>query len=379
MELHGKYNKALIHTDNADKESVRQIYSLLNNPGFADTQISVMPDVHIGKGAVVGFTMKFNGYINPGVIGVDIGCGIDAYNIGKADPDFEALDLFVQRNIPGARLVHSSPVKEHFSTSFSLPLLMKVAEKVAPGETPRILRSIGTLGGGNHFLELDKDPDDNIWLVIHSGSRNFGLKVCHYHQKRAKAYIREKFKGAGAYHGMEYMPLAEGGQEYLEDMKIAQDYAAENRTVMAGIIVQEFFKKRLLDCEKISSIHNYYDFEDNIIRKGAIAARAGKPVIIPLNMRDGSIIAKGKGNPEWNFSAPHGAGRLFSRSESKELITISEFEESMKGIYSSCVSTQTIDESPMAYKSSDQLLSLIEDTVEAEFVMKPVYNFKAGG
>ncbi len=378
MELQGKYNKAFIYTDNADEESIRQIYSMLNNPGFADTRIAVMPDVHVGKGSVVGFTMKFNGYINPGVVGVDIGCGIDAYNIGRGDIDYEAFDLFVRQNIPGGRLVHSKPAEEYFSSSFSMDLLRKVIEKVAPGETGRVLCSIGTLGGGNHFLELDKDPDGGIWLVIHSGSRNFGLKVCRYHQNRAKAYIKDKFKGAGAYHGMEYMPLAEGGEEYLEDMKAAQDYAAENRAVMGRIIIEGFFKNRLSDCRQISSIHNYCDFEDHTIRKGAIAAPKGKPVIIPLNMRDGSIVAKGRGNREWNCSAPHGAGRLFSRSESKELITMAEFEESMKGIYSSSVNKGTVDESPMAYKPSDELISLIQDTVETEFVMKPVYNFKAG-
>jgi len=205
-----------------------------------------------------------------------------------------------------------------------------------------------------------------------------GLKVCHYHQKKAKSFIKSEFRGAGAYHGMEYMTLGEGGEAYLQDMKIAQDYAAMNRTVMGRIIVENYFKKKLTDCESVSSVHNYFNFEDQIIRKGAIAAPAGKKVIIPLNMRDGSVIATGKGNSDWNNSAPHGAGRLLSRSEAKELITLEEFEESMKGIHASGVNRSTIDESPMVYKSPDEIIASIKDTVEIDDVMRPVYNFKPG-
>lgn len=215
--------------------------------------------------------------------------------------------------------------------------------------------------------------------MVHSGSRNFGLQICQYHQAQAKRFIKEQFDGAGAYHGMEYMTLEGGGYEYLEDMKIAQEYAQMNRTVMCRVIIEEFFKKRLSECECISSIHNYVNFEDNIIRKGAIAASAGKKVIIPMNMRDGSIVATGKGNPEWNFSAPHGAGRMLSRSESKDLVSLEEYEESMKGIYSSCIGRSTIDESPMVYKPTAQITGLIQDTVDINCVMKPIYNFKAGG
>ena len=237
---------------------------------------------------------------------------------------------------------------------------------------------MGTLGGGNHFLELDKDDDDNIWLVAHSGSRNLGLKVCRYHQNKAKAFIRKAFDGAGAYHGMEYMTLDGGREEYLQDMKTAQEYAQMNREVMCRIIVEDYFDRKLSDRECISSIHNYFNFEDQTVRKGAIAAPAGEKVIIPLNMRDGSLIATGKGNRDWNCSAPHGAGRLFSRSESKALISLEEYEESMKGIFSSCVNPSTIDESPMVYKPSEQITELIRDTVEIGCAMKPIYNFKSG-
>lgn len=373
MKIQGKYNSAEIFTDTIDNEALRQVYRMLGNPGFANSRIAIMPDVHVGKGAVVGFTMKADRYIIPSVIGVDIGCGIDAYKIGSTDIDMESFDCFVRQHIPGGKQVHSAFVKEYVT-----PSLTQLVEKVAHQDYERIMASIGTLGGGNHFLELDKDGEDNIWLVIHSGSRNLGLKVCHYHQKKAKSFIKNEFKGAGAYHGMEYMTLDEGGEAYLQDMKIAQDYAAMNRTVMGRIVVEKYFKKRLSDCESVSSIHNYFNFEDQIIRKGAIAAPAGKKVIIPLNMKEGSVIATGKGNSDWNNSAPHGAGRLLSRSEAKERVTLKEFEESMKGIYSSSVNRSTIDESPQVYKSSDEIIGSIKDTVEINDVMRPVYNFKPG-
>jgi RNA-splicing ligase RtcB len=371
MKIQGKYNSAEIFTENVDSDTLAQIYNLLNNPSIANSKIAIMPDVHMGKGAVVGFTMTFNNYIIPNIIGVDIGCGIEAYKIGKVEVDLDRFDMFVKENIPSGRSVHSNILNS------SSPELDRLIEKVAAEDYQRIISSIGTLGGGNHFLELDKDNELNIWLVVHSGSRNFGLKVCYYHQNKAKAYIKNKFKGAGAYHGMEFMPFEEGGAEYLEDMQIAQKYAFQNRTAMCRTIIEDFFNKVLTDCDHISSIHNYFNFKDKIIRKGAIAAPKDAKVIIPLNMRDGSIVAIGKGNPNWNFSAPHGAGRLLSRSESKELITMEEFQESMKGIFSSSIHSATIDESPMVYKPSDEIMNLIRDTVDIDFIMKPVYNFKS--
>lgn len=376
MEIQGKYNKATIFTNNIDEESIAQVYNMLNNPSFANSQIAIMPDVHVGKGSVVGFTMQINEYINPSVIGVDIGCGIDAYNIGKIKIDFSALDIFIKHYIPSGRNVHNTFMKEYFTPSV---FLQKLIKKIAPNENQRIVCAVGSLGGGNHFIELDKDDNENIWLVIHSGSRNLGLKVCHYHQLKAKQYIKNFFKGAGAYNGMEFMPLNEGGEEYLEDMKIVQNYAENNRYVMSRIIIEKFFNKKISQCECISSIHNYLNFEDKIIRKGAISAKNGQKLLIPLNMRDGVIIATGKGNQSWNYSAPHGAGRLLRRSESKQLLNIDEYKKTMKGIYSSCINEQTIDESPMAYKPKDEIISLINDSVDTNFIMTPVYNFKAGG
>lgn len=375
MKIRGKFGSAEIYADNINSESISQIYNLLNNPASEGSEIAIMPDVHVGKGAVVGLAMTFGKYIIPSIIGVDIGCGISAYKIGSCEVSLKDLDSFVRKNIPTGKRTHLSAKNEYFSPS---PELAHLVEKVCPEEYGRVLRSAGTLGGGNHFIELEKDNRENIWLVVHSGSRNLGLRVCRYHQNRAKNFIRKEFGGASAYNGMEYMPLDGGGDDYLRDMKTAQEYAEQNRTIMSRIIAEEFFNRKLSGCEHVSSIHNYFNFSDNVIRKGAIAAQAGEKVIIPLNMRDGSVMATGKGNREWNCSAPHGAGRLLSRSESKDLISLEEYEESMQGVFSSCINHSTIDESPMVYKPSDQITALIRDTVDINFVMKPIYNFKSG-
>jgi RNA-splicing ligase RtcB len=374
MKIQGKYNSATVFTDNIDKASLNQLYSMLNIPCFADSKIAVMPDVHLGRGSVVGFTMTCNDFINPQVIGVDIGCGVTAYNLGPQDIDLAAFDAFIHAAIPAGSNVHPEISKKLVKENKALDNLI---QKVAPREHRRILLSIGTLGGGNHFLELDRDEQDNIWLIIHSGSRNLGLQVCRYHHRIACQVIKEAFQGAGAFHGMEYMPLNNGGEEYLQDMQIAQTYAEENRKTMAAIIIEGFFNKQPKDYECISSTHNYVNFEDMIIRKGAISAHEDELVIIPLNMRDGCLLAKGKGNEDWNCSAPHGAGRLLKRSETRELISLEEYQKSMQGIYSSCIRQNTIDESPMAYKDAEELMSLIGDTVEIISAMKPIYSFKA--
>lgn len=318
--------------------------------------------------------MTCNDFINPHVIGVDIGCGVVAYNLGEQDIDLAAFDAFVHTAVPAGSNVHRDISKKLVKENKALDTLI---HKVAPAEHRRILLSIGTLGGGNHFLELDRDRKGNIWLIIHSGSRNLGLQVCRYHQNAARRSIKESFQGAGAFHGMEYMPLKNGGEEYLHDMQIAQAYAEENRDAMAAIIIEGFFKKQPAHCERVASIHNYVNFDDMIIRKGAISAHKDELVIIPLNMRDGCLLAKGKGNKDWNYSAPHGAGRLLKRSETKELISLEDYQKSMQGIYSSCIRQDTIDESPMAYKDATELLELIGDTVEIVSEMKPIYSFKS--
>ncbi len=334
-----------------------------------------MPDVHMGRSAVVGFTMTANNYIAPAVIGPDIGCGIDAFCLGFVNINMEALDRFIRAHIPAGRAVRDMPAKKYFTPWKEL---VRLVETVASDDYRRIMCGIGTLGGGNHFIEIDRDPSGGYHLVIHSGSRYLGQKVCLHHMARAKVWIRGAYSGAGAFYGMEIMPLESGGDACIRDMDVTRRYAELNREIMARIIIEDFFGLKFSACERISSIHNYYNPEDGILRKGAIAAPAGKRVIIPLNMRDGSIIATGKGNPDWNGSAPHGAGRLFSRSESKGRFSMNEYREAMKGIHSSSVTLSTLDESPMVYKPADEIMERISGTVDVDFVMKPVYNFKAG-
>ena len=374
MTIQGKYNSAEIFTENIDEESIRQIYNILNNPGFVDSQIRIMPDVHAGKGSVIGFTMSFNDYITPTVVGVDIGCGMNAYKIGKREIDFKSLDKFIHKAIPAGKEVRVNPVENSLLESEELNRLIK---KVTDEDYDRVARSIGSLGGGNHFIELNKDTEDNVWLVVHSGSRNLGLKVCSYHQNKAKEYIKKKFNGSAAYNNAEFMPIDDGGSEYLEDMKITQEYALQNRYTICMIILEEYFEKKIKDCESIISVHNYINFDDKIVRKGAISAHKGEKVIIPLNMRDGSIVAKGRGNKNWNYSAPHGAGRILSRSGAKKLVSLDEYIETMKNVYTSSVNKSTIDESPMAYKPSEEIIGSIKDTADIDFIMKPIYNFKS--
>jgi len=375
MEIIGRYNTAKIYTENVDNETLSQIYQLLNIPAFANTQICIMPDVHFGSGAVVGFTMTMNDFICPKVIGVDIGCGISAYNIGKLDFSLPEFDVFLREHIPAGREVNSKRRDKYFDLTTDLSSLI---QKVGLKDYDRIIKGIGTLGGGNHFIELAKDQEENNWLIIHSGSRYLGLLVCEFHIKRAKAYLKAKYQGAGAFHDIEYMPVAEEGVEYIEDMKITQRYASTNRKIMAQVLIEGFFLKKFNTCECIESVHNYIDFKDKVIRKGAISATSGRLMIIPMNMRDGSILARGKGNPDWNLSAPHGAGRLLRRGEAKELITLAEYKKSMQGIFSTSIHESTIDESPMVYKPMEEIVPKIQDTVEIISMLKPAYNYKAG-
>lgn len=375
MEITGRFNSAQVFTEMIDAEATSQIYQLLNIPAFAGSQIRIMPDVHYGSGAVVGFTMTMNEFICPAVVGVDIGCGINAYKIGKVDFSPKDFDEFLRTFIPAGREVNTSRRDKYFEPSAELTSLIN---KVGLKEYDRIVKSVGTLGGGNHFIEIASDEEENIWLIIHSGSRFLGLLVCDYHRMRARNYLKEKFQGAGAYHHFEFMPIDKEGKEYLDDLKITQQFASDNRRVMAQVLIEGFFKKKFSACSVTESVHNYVDFTDRVIRKGAISASKDKTVVIPMNMRDGSIVARGKGNAEWNFSAPHGAGRLLSRGSAKEVISLAEYTEAMKGIYSSNVNESTLDESPMVYKPMEEITSRIGYTVEILSVLKPVYNYKAG-
>jgi len=378
----GKYNSANVMIDELDQETISQIYSFLNHPAFANTYIAIMPDTHAGAGAVIGYTAKMNEYVIPNVVGVDIGCGVLAYPLEVTDIDFKKFDQFIKKNVPSGFNIRSTDEKmvigkkprDFFRTADDV---LDLAGKTGQ-EREKVIGSIGTLGGGNHFIEIDKTDDGKFWLLIHSGSRNFGLRVANHYQGKAKELLKTMFVGADAYKNLEYLPVGFGAEEYLEAMRIAQDYARLNRGVMAQVIMH-FFGESAWNNEAIETVHNYINFEDKIIRKGAVSAHEGERLVIPFNMRDGVIVCKGKGNKKWNYSAPHGAGRILSRRKAKETLSMDEFKSSMEGIYTTTATENTIDESPMAYKDKDVIIEAIQETVEIEFFMKPVYNFKAGG
>lgn len=376
MKIQGKYNEAIIYAEEIDNAALTQLYGMLSIPSFAGSTIRIMPDVHFGKGSVVGFTMSLNEFVSPSVVGVDIGCGVDAYKIGKVDINLKDFDEFVHNYIPSGRNTNAIRLTDYYIlTSEVEDLIVKASDN----KYDRILKSIGTLGGGNHFIELNLDSENNLWLLIHSGSRYLGVAVYDYHLSIARAYIKKSFQGAGAFHGNEYLPINGEGEEYISDMKLVQSYAFTNREVMAKIIFDKFFNMKFKNISSIRSTHNYIDFKDRIIRKGAISAHHGEMLVIPINMRDGVLFCKGKGNAEWNFSAPHGAGRILSRGQTKESVSMEAYKKSMEGIYSSSINMSTLDECPMAYKPKDMIMESIVETVEIIDIAKPIYNFKAGG
>jgi RNA-splicing ligase RtcB len=368
--LKGKYNIAKVmlpDMSNIDEETTKQIYSFLNHPAFQGNPIVIMPDTHAGKGSVIGFTMPLNNYVIPNIVGVDIGCGMNSYNFGKINVNFEKFDEYINNNIPSGYSVRNKVYSKDCNKF--IDLLIKVNMDVDRG-----LKSIGSLGGGNHFIELGVDEEENIWLTIHSGSRNLGLRVAQYHQDIAKNLMNKMFIGS-AYKDLEFLPMEDGGNDYLDDMKETQIYAQMNRDVM-GDILQNYFNTDYL--EKIVSVHNFIDFRDNIIRKGSIRSYEGEKMIIPFNMRDGLIIAEGKSNKEWNYSAPHGAGRILSRKKAKELLDLNTYIEEMKvrGIYTTSLNNNSLDEVAGAYKDTDLILEAIKPTANVLHYVKPVYNFK---
>jgi RNA-splicing ligase RtcB len=368
--------------DEVEETTEKQIRGFLEHPAFAHTYIAIMPDCHAGAGAVIGYTAKMNGYVIPNVIGLDISCGLLAVNLGKVldlgNPHFvlKRLDEFIKKRIPsGFAHRREPPVSKYDDKVIEI---IQLANKLEL-DVYDVLCQLGTLGGGNHFIEVNRDPEDNYWLVIHSGSRNFGLKIATYYQDKAKELMKKMFIEKEGYKNLEFLPLDMGGNEYIEAMKIAQGFASSNRKLMAKMILEGVFSLDINKVEQIESVHNYINFEDNIVRKGAIQAQIGQRVIIPLNMRDGALIGTGKGNQKWNFSAPHGAGRVLSRKKAKETLTMEEYKSEMEGIFTSCINKDTLDESPMAYKDKTLIMESIGETVDIEFQMKPVYNFKAGG
>lgn len=395
-----------IFTDNIEPSALDQIYTLIKQPAFADCKVRIMPDVHAGAGCVIGFTADLGDKVIPNIVGVDIGCGMLTVELGNIDIDLAELDTNIRYYIPSGRDVYTS-CREDFT---ELKELRCFSALKAPD---RLQRSIGTLGGGNHFIEVDADEDDNKYLIIHTGSRNLGKQVAEYYQnlaieimqgkdrlntmreelvaeykkqgkqkelQKALADLRKKFvpDALGIPKELCYL-TSQSREDYLHDMKICQHFASANRYDIANVIVGNLFGCDIAywGLPMFETVHNYIEHDTNLVRKGAISAKAGEKVLIPINMRDGCIIGYGKGNSDWNYSAPHGAGRVMSRSKAKQEVSLEEFEESMQGIYTTSVSPATIDESPMVYKPIDEIVSNVADTVDISKIIKPIYNFKA--
>lgn len=394
-----------IFTNNVEQQAIDQINLLLEQDAFKDSKIRIMPDVHAGKGCVIGFTGDLGDKVIPNIVGVDIGCGMLCVELGKVDIDLEYLDNIIRNHVPSGMNVHN---EGYIEMSFhNLRCFSELNNK-----NDWLSRSLGTLGGGNHFIEIDIDDDGNKYLVIHTGSRNLGKQVadiyqnkaieyCSYHQemKDEKNSVIKEYKEQGRekdiqqalveitnkYAGKTKLPqdlcYLEGKlrDDYLFDMKLCQEFASMNRLEIANIIITNIFGLRygIEDLSYFQTIHNYISFEDNIVRKGSISAKKGERVLIPMNMRDGCIIGIGKGNDDWNQSAPHGAGRIMSRMKAKETFNLDEFKESMKDVYTTSVSEDTLDEAPFVYKPMQEIIDCIGDTVEIEKVIKPIYNFKA--
>ena len=396
IELHGKYAQAKVFTDVVDGASISQVINLLNQPYVEGSRIRMMPDIHAGAGCTIGTTMTIGDKVCPNLVGVDIGCGMETVRIREKHIEMQKLDKLIRQEIPSGFGIRSTP--HRFIQEVDLSELC-CAKHVQIGKAEL---SIGTLGGGNHFIEADKDEDGNIYIVIHSGSRHLGLEIANYYQeagykalttysKAETQEIIERLKAEGREKEISSQlkklkkeckvpkPLAyvEGEllEQYLHDMAIAQEFARLNRKAMMDVIMKGM---KLHAEETFTTIHNYIDVENGILRKGAVSAQAGEKLLIPINMRDGSLICIGKGNEDWNYSAPHGAGRLMSRSEAKERFTVSEFKHEMEGIYSTSVSRSTLDESPMAYKGMQDIVDNIGPTAEIMSIIKPIYNFKAG-
>jgi RNA-splicing ligase RtcB len=376
----GKYSDCIVYNHEVETTAIGQIYRFLNHIAFANSKIRIMPDVHCGNGSVIGYTSTFDDKIIPNVVGVDIGCGVITVPLGNIEIDYQQLDNFIREQIPcGFKNRSKLPTREVLDLTYSrvreqlkLSKLsgqmieqFELVSKKIKMDPNRTVNALGTLGGGNHFIEVGVDNGNNKYLTVHTGSRHFGLQVATFHQKIADQ--------KNPYGELSYLETVDK-DSYLEDMKTAQIFAAWNRQIISELI------KRHLDVitsEFIESVHNYIDFESGIIRKGAISAKQDQLVVIPWNMRDGLIIGKGKGNSDWNFSAPHGAGRKMGRTVAKKTLSLEQFQQTMEGVWTSCVNKSTLDESPMAYKDSEQIEKYLNDTVEIITKVKPTYNFKA--
>lgn len=399
IELKGKYNEAKIFTDVVDEASISQVLLLLNQEFVSGSRIRLMPDIHAGAGCTVGTTMTITDRIVPNLVGVDIGCGMETIKIKEKNIELQKLDKLIYEKIPSGFNVREK-THRYFGE-------INLEELYCYGhiDPRRAEKSMGTLGGGNHFIEADKDEQGNIYVVVHSGSRHLGLEVANYYQEegykllngsakedinlliaelKAQGRDREIQKKVKALKNTKrtnipkQLAYVSGHlfERYIHDMKIVQKYAELNRQAMMDEIVKGM---KLHVVEQFTTIHNYIDTDAMILRKGAVSAKKNEKLLIPINMRDGSLICIGKGNDDWNQSAPHGAGRLMSRSRAKESFTVSEFKKQMQGIYTTSVNKDTLDECPMAYKGMNDIVNNIGDTVTISQIIKPIYNYKAGG
>lgn len=392
IEIKGKYAEAWVFTVSADDQTLNQIKNLMDHEIVKDQVVRIMPDCHAGLGCVIGTTMTITDKVVPNLVGVDIGCGMQTTKISNANINFEELDNFIKNRIPSGFNIRNT-IHPNMSE-----LDLKELKSFRYIDYDRALHSVGTLGGGNHFIEVGKDSKDSLYLIVHTGSRHLGSQVAEHYQKLAikirvdelveekteeilkqnpKANLKKELrrfqrKISGAEKQLMYLE-GKNLEDYLHDMSLVQKYATLNRRT----ITEEIVNALGLDVvETFETIHNYINLDEKILRKGAISAHKGEKVLIPLNMRDGSLLCVGKGNPDWNFSAPHGAGRVMSRTDARESLSLEEFIDKMDGVYTTSVKKSTLDEDPDAYKPMDTIIDSIGDTVEIIDRLIPVYNYK---
>lgn len=397
LEIKGNINTALCYAKVIEEEAIEQIKRMCDYEFTEGSKVRIMPDVHAGKGCTIGTTMTILDKAVPNIVGVDIGCGMYTVNLGKEPIDMEKLDE-AAHYVPSGKNVWEGRQERFDLTQLRCYRSLK--------DTKRLERSLGTLGGGNHFIEVDRAEDGANYLIIHSGSRNLGKQVAELYQQLAidlskgketyfvqREAIIQEYKAAGRRKEIQAALKAISWnmrettipedlcflygtyfKDYLADVEICQQFARRNREKIAEVLLA---RTGLTGTDAFHTIHNYIDTDEMILRKGAIAAHKGEKVLIPINMRDGSVLAVGKGNPEWNYSAPHGAGRIMSRKKAKETLNLDEYRKEMRGVYTTSVNEATLDEAPMAYKSLEDIIDVIQDTVDVIDVMKPIYNFKA--
>lgn len=398
LEVAGKYNQAKIFTDVVDQASIAQVIELCNQEFTAGSRIRLMPDIHAGAGCTIGTTMTITDKVVPNLVGVDIGCGMETCRISENHLELHKLDKLIRERIPSGFGIRSDPHRYLEQIDLSELCCIKHIDQL------RAEKSIGTLGGGNHFIEVDRDDNGQLYIIVHSGSRHLGVEVASYYQEEGYKVLNHtddgsvqhliaELKAAGRQKEIqkELQRLKNSKQtnipkalayvsgelfdQYIHDMKIVQHFAMLNRQAMMDEIIKGM---KLHVEEQFTTIHNYIDTDSMILRKGSVSAQAGEQLLIPINMRDGSLLCVGKGNEDWNFSAPHGAGRLMSRAQAKQSFTVSEFKKQMADIYTTSVGSATLDECPMAYKGMQDILDNIGPTAEVIKIIRTIYNFKAG-